>query len=133
MRKVWIIRVLLVLYLVAVAVLCFANFTKMPDVPRNFFGIPADKLVHFAMFLPFPILAFFSLDMKRFGVVRTLIIIVLLFGLGCLMAWGTEYYQGKLPYRTMDPADFKADRIALACGSVITFIIGLFIHRKKNA
>lgn len=133
MKRVWIIRILLVLYLAAVAVLCFANFTKIPDVPRNIFGIPADKLVHFAMFLPFPVLGFFSLNVKRLGVVKTLIIIVLLFCLGCLMAWGTEYYQGLLPYRTMDPADFKADRIALACGSVVTFIIALFVHRKKYA
>ena len=133
MKKVWIIRVITVLYLAAVAFLCFANFSKMPDVPRTFFGIPADKLVHFAMFLPFPVLAFFSLWPKRPGVLNTLLAIVLLFALGCLMAWGTEYYQGMLPYRTMDPADFNADRIGLICGSIITFIVQLFAHKKTDA
>lgn len=133
MRKVWIIRLLTLLYLAAVAVLCFANFSKMPDVPRTFLGLPLDKIVHFLMFLPFPILTFFSIGSGRPGVVKTLFIIVLLFGAGCLMAWGTEVYQGKLPYRNMDPADFKADRIGLMCGAIIAFVIQFFVYKKKNA
>lgn len=133
MKKVWIIRIVTLLYLVAVAVLCFANFSKMPDVPHSIFGIQADKLLHFAMFLPFPVLAFYSLGTRRFSVLKTVTSIVVLFGIGCLMAWGTEYYQGKLPYRTMDPADFKADRIGLMCGSVAAFILYFFTRKKKDA
>ena len=47
MRRVWIFRVLTLLYIIAVAVLCFAKFSAMPPSPVSIFGIPADKVVHF--------------------------------------------------------------------------------------
>lgn len=126
-------RILTVLYLAAVAVLCFANFGSLSEMPRSFLGIPTDKLVHFAMFLPFPALAFFSFDFKRMGVLKTLIYLALLFGIGCFLAWGTEFIQSKLPYRSMDPDDFSADRIGLACGALIAFFIQLFSRKRTNA
>ena len=125
MRRVWIFRVLTLLYIIAVAVLCFAKFSAMPPSPVSIFGIPADKVVHFLMFLPFPI--------RRGGVVKTILVLVAVFIVGCALAWGTEYIQGKLPYRSMDPADFGADRLGLLCGSIIAFFIKLFSHKKINA
>ena len=61
-------RILLVAYIGAVAYLCFARPDRLPDVQRNFFNIPADKLAHFAMFFPLPIIAFFAYDRKTTGV-----------------------------------------------------------------
>ncbi|MBO7604542.1 MAG: VanZ family protein [Bacteroidales bacterium] len=133
MRRVWIFRILTLLYIIAVAVLCFARFSALPPSPASIFGIPADKVVHFLMFLPFPVLAFFSLRLSRGGVVKTLLVLVAVFIVGCGLAWGTEYIQSKLPYRTMDPADFGADRLGLICGSFIAFFIKLFSRKKKNA
>lgn len=133
MRRITIFRIFTLLYLAVVALLCFANFSQLPEVQQYFLGIPADKLVHFLMFLPFPILAFWSLAKKRTGVVKTLLVLAGLYALGCLIAWGTEYVQGLLPYREMDMADFKADRIGLACGSIIAFIIQLFTFRRADA
>ena len=51
-----------VLYLLAVLYLCFGKFENTPDVPWSLLGIPSDKLVHFGMFFPFPILAFLAFD-----------------------------------------------------------------------
>ena len=50
-------RILFLLYLGAIALLCFMHVDKLPDVQKFIFGIPTDKIVHFGMFLPFPILA----------------------------------------------------------------------------
>ena len=133
MRKTTIFRILMLLYLGAIALLCFANFSSIPDVQKSFLGIPTDKIVHFLMFLPFPVLAFWSLRPARRGVVKTILILVAVFLVGCLIAWGTEYVQSKLPYRTMDLLDFRADRIGLACGCVITFFIKLFSRTKADA
>ena len=133
MRRVWIFRVLTLVYIIAVAVLCFAKFSAMPPSPVSIFGIPADKVVHFLMFLPFPVLAFFSLSIRRGGVVKTILVLVAVFIVGCALAWGTEYIQGKLPYRSMDPADFGADRLGLLCGAIIAFFIKLLSHKKINA
>lgn len=126
MKRTTIFRILTLLYLAAVAVLCFANFGSVRDVPLSFFGIPTDKIVHFLMFLPFPLVAFFSFPLKKAGVGRSILIIICLFVFGCLFAWGTEFVQSKLPYRTMDPDDFKADAAGLICGSVVTFLVRLF-------
>ncbi len=126
MKRTTIFRVLTILYLAAIAVLCFANFGSVREVPLTIFGIPTDKIVHFLMFLPFPVVAFFSFPLKKAGVVKTLLLIVGIFAVGCLLAWGTEYVQSKLPYRTMDPMDFQADAIGLICGSVAAFLIRIF-------
>ena len=50
-------RVLFLMYLGAIALLCFISGEKIPDIQREIFGIPTDKLVHFFMFLPFPVLS----------------------------------------------------------------------------
>ncbi|MBP5720537.1 MAG: VanZ family protein [Bacteroidales bacterium] len=126
MKRTTLFRILTVVYLVAVAVLCFANFGSEREMPLSILGIPTDKIAHFLMFLPFPVVAFFSFPLKKAGVLKSILLIVAMFVVGCLLAWGTEYVQSKLPYRTMDPADFKADGLGLICGSVGTFLIRLF-------
>ena len=126
-------RILTLVYLLAVAILCFANFNNVQETTTYIFGIPADKIVHFLMFLPFPVLAIFSFRLSKPGVVKTLLILVGLFILGCLIAYGTEYIQSKLPYRSMDMADFQADRIGLAVGAVVAFLAKLFSKRKADA
>ena len=133
MKRTLTFRILTILYLCAIGVLCFANFSGMTDVPETLFGIPADKIVHFLMFLPFPVLVFFSFRLSGTGVVKSLLLIIAIFAVGCLFAWGTEYVQGLLPYRDMDMEDFKADRLGLACGSLITFFVRLLFIHKADA
>jgi len=133
MKRTTLFRILTLLYLGAVALLCFANFNNVPEVQKFFLGIPLDKIVHFLMFLPFPPLAYWSIGLSRKGVFNTLLILVGLFVLGCLIAWGTEYVQSKLPYRSMDMMDFRADRIGLAFGALLTFFIQLFTTPKADA
>ena len=108
------------LYLVAVAVLCFGNFSNLPSVSNTFLGIPTDKVVHFCMFFPFPILAFLAYD-KLTGTRRSVIIFALVtFLIGCLIAAGTELGQALLTkHRSGDPADFLADFLALFTGSAL--------------
>ena len=55
-------RVAFYLYLIAIAVLCFGKFSDLPSVSNTILGIPTDKVVHFVMFFPFPILAFLAYD-----------------------------------------------------------------------
>ena len=133
MKRTTLFKILTLLYLVAVAVLCFAKFSSLPTVPGKILGIDADKVVHYFMFFPFPLLAYLSFPLHRKGLVSTCFIIVLIFAVGCCLAGVTEYVQSKLPYRTMDIADFKADMLGLLTASVITFLIRVFIRPRKNA
>ena len=119
-------RVAFYLYLVAIAVLCFGKFSDMPPVSETFLGIPTDKVVHFFMFFPFPILAFLAYDKYTGNVKSVLLFALVTFLAGCLVAAGTEIGQALLTeYRTGDPTDFLADITALLSGSVIATWIDL--------
>ena len=133
MKRTTFFKILTLVYIVAVAVLCFANFSSIPTVPGKFLGMDADKVVHFLMFFPFPLLAYLSFPLERKGIFATLCIIVLIFAVGCGLAGVTEYVQSKLPYRTMDIADFRADMLGLISASIITFLLRVLIRPKKNA
>ena len=124
-RSVLLFRILMILYIAAVAVLCFARFRNLTEVPTTLFGLEMDKVVHFLMFLPFPPLAYLALGKQPGGPWKALGAVLLLFLAGSLIAAGTEIVQNFLPYRSADPLDFKADAIALAVGALITFIVML--------
>ena len=126
-------RILFFLYLAAIAFLCFMHVDKLPDVEKILFGIPADKLAHFLMFLPFPILAYLAYDHLTNRFWSAVLFAAATFIIGALLAYGTEYLQGKLPYRSMDINDFKADALALAISSVFVFIIDVtHLQKRKN-
>ena len=123
-------RILFGLYLVAVAVLCFGKFDGAQDVPRALWGIPTDKIVHFLMFFPFPVLAYLAFDRyrgkRRASVLWTAAALLC----GCAFAAVTELVQSRLPYRSGDPADFRADAFALLLSSVLVLILILVQKRK---
>ena len=123
-------RIAFAVYLAAVLVLCFAKFPSTDDVPKELWGIPMDKIVHFLMFVPFPLLAYLAFDRyreRRWAAAPWTAVAFL--GGGAFAAF-TELVQSRLAYRSGDPADFKADAIALAAGSVIVLIAILVKHKK---
>ena len=129
-RQLVISRILAVVYLIAVAWLCFGRFDSTRDVPMDLWGIPTDKIVHFLMFLPFPFLAYFAFDRFTEKVWTSILWTTVSFLVGGAFAAGTEWVQSHLPYRTADPADFHADLLALAAGSVIVLILDISIQKK---
>ena len=125
-------RILFILYLAAIAFLCFMHADKIPDMQKTLFGIPTDKVAHFLMFLPFPILAFLAYDHVTNKVWSAVLFAVLTFAVGAAIAWGTEYIQGMLPYRSRDVADFRADLLALGISTLGVFITDLVNLPKRN-
>ena len=115
----------MILYIAAVAFLCFAHFEKMPDIQKTVLGLEQDKIVHFLMFLPFPFLSYFAIGKNPSGPWKAIGAVLLIFLAGCLIAAGTELGQGFFPYRSTDAKDFLADACALALGSLAVFIIML--------
>jgi len=118
-------RILFLLYLAAIALLCFMHVDKLPDVQKFILGIPTDKIAHFLMFLPFPILAYLAYDHLTNKLSHAILFAIATLLLGLLLAYGTEYVQGKLPYRSMDINDFKADALAIAISCVGVFIVDI--------
>lgn len=128
-----IFRILLLLYAVVVAFLCFAKFESLPDVEKFILGIPTDKVVHFCMFFPFAILAYYSYERKEDNILDSLCAVINACAYGCIFAGITEIIQGSLPYRSQDIADFGADCLGIIMASVFIFLINIIlINRKKK-
>ena len=125
-------RILLVLYLVCMGLLCFGYFPGMPQIERRILGLDPDKVVHFLMFLPFPVLAWLASGHLLAGARSAFRLSLLLFLAGCILAAGTEIGQYFLPYRSADPKDLLADGAALALSSLAVFIV-MLVRGNSNA
>ena len=127
-----IFRLVMLLYIIGVAWLCFANFHKLPQAPRTFLGLPLDKIVHFCMFFPFPVLAFLAYDRFTEKPWQALAALVSICAFGCIFAGITEIVQGALPYRSQDIHDFGADCLAIGLSSLAVFVIDVSKMKKKQ-
>ena len=117
-RKKLVFRILFFLYLAAVLFLCFGKFDNTPSVELSFLSV--DKLAHFIMFFPFPILAFFAFDRYTESVKSTLLFVGIALVTGILVAVATEWGQAHFTeYRSGDPMDFLSDTLALFLSSVL--------------
>ena len=124
-------RILFFLYLAAVLVLCFGQFKDAPSIPWTLLGIPSDKLVHFCMFFPFPILAFLAFDQYTKTVPHTLMFVGVTLVVGLIIAVGTEWGQASLTdYRSGDALDFVADSAALLLSSILVTIWDIRKQKK---
>ncbi len=109
-----------ILYLLAVLYLCFGKFENTPDIPWSFLGIPSDKLVHFCMFFPFPILAFLAFDRFTDTPKSTFLFSGITWVLGLVLAFATEWGQAHLTdYRSGDPWDLLADVLAITLSTIL--------------
>ena len=117
------------LYLAAVAYLCFAKPEDVPHLPEYWFGLPADKLGHLLMFMPFPFLGYLAFSNTEASFFRKALLLTGLLAAGAAIAVATEHVQALLQYRTADIDDLVADAIGIFCGGVATFI---YITLKKQ-
>lgn len=125
-------RILFLLYISAVLFLCFSDFSGVSEAPVQFLGFDADKVVHFLMFLPFPLLFYFSFRPAAGKAWHSLLIALGILLIGSIIAASTEIVQDFLPYRESDIADFMADFIALCCSSAAILVIDL-IKSSRHA
>ena len=124
---------LFVTYLAGVAYCCFGRFSELPEIGADsFLGIPMDKIVHFLMFFPFPVLCFLAFTGRTNRPWHTVLTTGIVFLTGCMIAAGTEIGQSFTDYRSCDILDFAADVTALAVSSVLVMLIDLHIIKTHN-
>ena len=123
-------RIAFFAYIALILFLCFWNFKESQDVPKVLFGLPIDKVVHFCMFLPFPILAWLGFDRYTEKAGQSVLAIVLTFAAGFLFALATEFGQSLTSYRSGDPKDLAADTLALATGSLVALVLDVIKQHK---
>lgn len=117
-------KVILGLYFIAVGILCFCRFDGGIDLPSTFWGIPQDKVAHFLMFLPYPILTALALHTSKGEPRRMILFLLCIVMAGTVIAGGTELIQATTGYRESDIYDFRADCLGIFTGSVLTLIYG---------
>lgn len=105
------------LYVITVLFMCLS---RPENLPAEFmiFGLPYDKVAHFLMFLPFPILVhlmFFKTSRSRWA---DLLIMIggIVMGIGA--ALGTEHLQALTQYRSSDIKDVYAGAVGLSAGCI---------------
>lgn len=125
-KRTSVFRILFAIYLLAIAYICFASQGGLPSFDKWDFAIPADKAVHFTMFLPFPVLLFHSMEKHRNWH------LILVTVIGCGLAAVTELIQALIPYRAADITDFLADFLGLLCGTLILWIFCLCSGRRRE-
>lgn len=121
---------LLALYFACVGFLCFWHFDNLQDATQYIFGIPTDKIVHFCIFFPFPILSYATFGRKTKGKWKSVMFILGIFLAGCILGGATELGQGLTTYRSCDINDFRADALGMAISSVIVLVIDAIRHSK---
>lgn len=103
--------------MLAVGFLCFSRPDDMPSIPMDWFGIPMDKIAHFIMFAPFPILATLAFIPEHYGKLRKALGMIAITALGAVTAIATEQIQQLLGYRCYEMMDMTADFIGIAAGA----------------
>lgn len=132
-HKVFVIaaRIAFLVYFGMVLYVCFGHFDDLPDMSQPIWGIPQDKIIHFILFFPFPIIAALALDLRpaRYG--KAFLEAFLLLVCGLAIAAATEIGQGFTDYRDPSVWDWVADISALVSSSLIVLIVLLFKVRRS--
>lgn len=113
------------IYIAAVLLLCLMKPTDLPQHDIMIFGIPADKLAHFIMFMPYPILVYLMFFDRNRSRLLDLCILAVCIAMGIGTAIGTEQLQAMTQYRTPDINDVYADMKGMApgCIGVLIYIL----------
>lgn len=120
------------LYIAAILYLCLMKPDDMPQIEITFFGIPVDKLGHFLMFMPFPVLSYLIFNDRERNAAGEFMLMTGVVALGIAMAFATEQLQALTQYRTSDINDVYSDMIGLAFGCIITTIVIIIKKRHKT-
>ena len=119
-------KILFFLYIATLLFLTYASFAGIDlDVTRtDILGIPIDKCIHFLMFLPYPILAFFAFKRNHYW--RTLFYVGLT---GTLIAFLLELSQGLL---TTDRITEVWDLVANV-GAIVIGTSALLLFKRERS
>ena len=110
------------LYMAAVVYLCFARPENMPQLPMTWFGLPADKIGHFLMFAPFPLLGYKVLETDNISATKKFMLLAVVSTLGLGIAISTEQLQAMLAYRSAEIMDIAADAAGIVIGGIVCIL-----------
>ena len=116
-------KIVVLLYAVAVGVLCFAKFDPEFIQEQSQLLHLTDKDVHFLMFLPFVPLIYLAFASPEWGMRKTLIFLARMVVVAVAVASMIELIQGQTGYRGEDLWDALAGIGGAATGAVILLAV----------
>jgi len=111
-----------------IALICLMILTIKPDqmeIPKQLFGIQIDKIVHFILFFPYPILAWLTFNSSLREKIKSWTLFAIFIS-GLLLATITEFAQLFNSTRSFDPKDMIANYSAILAGIITIIFISLF-------
>ena len=124
-------KFLFFLYLIILFLLMVMTIkTDQIGVPSFIFGIAIDKVVHFTLFFPYPLLIWLAFNEYFIKVFKNLTILIIGIS-GFVLAFVAEYMQSFNPYRNFDLYDILANIIAIIAGTLILALIRYLIKLLK--
>jgi len=125
-------RAAFVIYFALVLYVCFGKFDSLPSVVNEtLWGIEGDKIIHFIMFFPYPILLF-MVRRRPFTARRQVwryALLILVTGL--VIGAATEIGQSFTPYRDNDPYDLFADGAALLSSTLLCLPFVFYVLSRR--
>lgn len=134
-RKLFIITIAAMLsYIGLIFFLCLFNFSDNGlELPSYFLGIKSDKIIHFTMFFPFPLICHLLFYNIAYFENRILLRSLIILASGALLALLSEYSQLKLTaYRSYDNMDLVADGFGLLSATAATLLLEKRLKRLYN-
>lgn len=95
-----------------------SQISSVPSSPQFFF-IPSDKVVHFALYFTLGALLARSRRRSGSGVAHAALV-----GIGAVYGLSDEWHQSFVPGRTSDAADWLADLAGVTVGYVLVALLG---------
>lgn len=130
-RKRYLSLLLFVIYLAAVMTVCFLRPGNIPPMRQFILGIPTDKVIHFLMFLPYPLLAYISFRPEKGSVGKHFLVLTGIITVGIVMAMGVEKLQ-IIAGRNYDIKDFYANITGIIAGTIITIATITTLQIRNN-
>ena len=132
-RRHSILKAIFILYIIGLCFCCFWNFRSSIDLSTELWGIPKDKIAHFCMFFPFPIIFYLAFPKLRNTPRRYLKFSILALATGVATGLAIEIIQGWSGYRSCDMTDLLADFCGLAAAVLILQVFEAFVMNKRRA
>ena len=95
-------------------------------------GLPADKVVHFLLFFPFPIISYITFPDMRKTPAGFLRFSITVFIAGVCLGGAIELIQGISGYRSCDSKDLLADCYGLAASTAVMQVYEAFLKKRRN-
>lgn len=126
--------ILLIIYIASVLFLSLYSFENTQvDLPKYFLGIPIDKIIHFIMYLPLPVLIWSVLvDFYPSLYNKSTALIISLFA-SIFISTSTEILQNTTEFRQFEYLDLIANYLGVIIGLLSISIIKKLIFYVRSS